>query len=204
MPSSSSFLPTFSDLQPGEVLPNVSEIVDFRAKKRQMAARKGFQSWVSRFSESFDESTRFRDLSDRTLCKLIKGGEISSQPVYDLVMGVHGLGAGSGFHDLEVPSRIEVMDIVIFLLDQFRFEAMRRLGWVEDEPIFHMSLVDVIEQYSSRFAPDRHKTPTLAASHPKFKEFSQAFENDRFAVVRRLIPEVIEVYEQKTGQAPER
>ncbi len=181
----------------------MSEIVDFMSKKRQMAARKGFQSWGSRFSESFDENTRFRDVSDKTLCTLIKGGEISSQPVYDLVMGFQGLGAGSGFHDLEVPDKMEVMDIVIFLLDQFRFEAMRRLGWVEDEPILHMSLVEAIEQFSSHFAADRHRTPMLSVSHPRFEEFSQAFENDRYAVVRRLIPEAIEIYEQKTGEAPD-
>ncbi len=181
----------------------MSEIVDFMSKKRQMAARKGFQSWGSRFSESFDENTRFRDVSDKTLCTLIKGGEISSQPVYDLVMGFQGLGAGSGFHDLEVPDKMEVMDIVIFLLDQFRFEAMRRLGWVEDEPILHMSLVEAIEQFSSHFAADRHRTPMLSVSHPRFEEFSQAYENDRYAVVRRLIPEAIEIYEQKTGEAPD-
>jgi hypothetical protein len=98
---------------------------------------------------------------------------------------------------------MEVMDVVIFLLDQFRFEAMRRLGWVGDEPIFDMSLIEAIEQYPSRFAADRHRTPSLSANHPRFNEFSQAFENDRYAVVRRLIPEAIEAYEQKTEKTPD-
>lgn len=182
----------------------MSEIVDFQSKKRQMAARRGFRSWVSRFSESFDEHTRFRDVSDRTLCTLIKGGDESTRPVYDLVMGFHGLGAGFKFHDLEAADKMEVMDIVIFLLDQFRFEAMRRLGWLEDDPRLDMPLVEAIDEYPSRFVHDRHRTPRLSPDHPGYEEYTRAFENDRYAFVRKLIPDVIEIYERESGGDPVR
>jgi hypothetical protein len=182
----------------------VSEIVDFLAKRREMAARRGFRNWVSRFSEPFDEHTRFRDVSEKTLGALINGGEVSTQPVYDLVMGFLGLGAGYKFDELEVPDKMEVMDMVIFLLDQFRFEAMRRLGWVEDDPAFDMSLVEAIEQYSTSLAAGRHRTPELSATHPSYEEYCRAFGNDRYAAVRRLIPEAIAIYEQKTAEDPDR
>jgi len=182
----------------------VNEVVDFQSKKRQIAARKGFRSWVTRFSESFDEHTRFRDVSDRTLGTLIKGGEESTRPVYDLVMGFQGLGAGFKFHDLEAADKMEVMDIVIFLLDQFRFEAMRRLGWLEDDPILDMPVVEAIHEYPSRFVHDHHRTPKLSSHHPRYEEYTRAFENDRYAIVRKLIPEVIEIYERKTGGDPVR
>jgi hypothetical protein len=181
----------------------VTEIVDFQSKKRQMAAKRGFKSWTSRFSERFDENTRFRDVSDHVLSTLIKGGEVSSLPVYDLVMGIQGLGSGFRFHDLEVSQKMVVMDVAIFLLDQFRFEAMRRLGWLEDDPLLDVPIFDAVEQYATRFAPTRHQAPRLAASHPRFPEYETAFGSDRHAVVRRLIPEAIEIYEQKVGKEPD-
>lgn len=180
----------------------MSEIVDFQAKKRQMAARRGFRSWESRFSEPFDEHTRFRDIGDRTLRTLIKGGEESTRPLYDLVMGFHGLGAGLKFHDLQAADKMEVMDVVIFLLDRFRFEAMRRLGWLEDDPTMDIAIVEAMEEYPSRFVHDRHRTPPLSPDHPGFPEYSKAFENDRHAFVRRLIPDAIAAYEHKTVEDP--
>ncbi|MCU0589054.1 MAG: hypothetical protein MUF52_12995 [Syntrophobacteraceae bacterium] len=182
----------------------MSEIINFEAKKTQMAARRGFKNWPSRFSESFDEHTRFSDVSDRTLRTLIKGGEESTQPVYDLVMGFFGMGSGFRFHDLEAGDKMEVMDVVIFLLDQFRFEAMRRLGWLEDDPTLGLPIVEAIGQYASRFAVDPHRTPRLSAGHPRFDEYTQAFENDRYAFVRRLIPEAIEIYDKKAAEDPSR
>lgn len=182
----------------------MAEIVDFQAKKRQMAAKRGFKSWSSRFSEQFDENTRFRDVGENTLGTLIQGGEVSSLPVYDLVMGIQGLGSGFRFHDLEVPDKMAVMDIAIFLLDQFRFEAMRRLGWLEDAPLFDTPIFDAIEQYTTRFASISHQAPRLSTSHPQFEEYEKAFESDRHAVVRRLIPEALEIYEQKAGKEPDR
>lgn len=182
----------------------MTEIVDFQAKKRQIAARKGFKNWVSRFSESFDENTRFRDVSENTLRNLIRGGEVSTLPVYDLVMGVLGLGSGFKFQELDVSDKMAVMDISLFLLDLFRFEAMRRLEWLEDDPLFDTPIIDAVEQFSTRFAATRHQAPKLLESHPGYAEYIRAYESDRHAVVRRLIPEMLEIYERKSGESPDR
>lgn len=181
----------------------MTEIIDFQVKKRQMTARKGFKNWTSRFSEPFDENTRFRDVSENTLRSLVRGGEVSTLPVYDLVMGVLGLGSGFRFQELAVPDKMTVMDIAMFLLDLFRFEAMRRLGWVVDDPLFDTPIIDAVEQFSDRFAASRHQAPKLLESHPGFAEYSKAYESDRHAVVRRLIPEMLEIYEQRSGKSPD-
>ena len=73
---------------------------------------------------------------------------------------------------------------------------------MEDDPTLHVPIAEAIDQYPSRFAHERHRTPSLSAGHPLFQEYAKAFENDRRAFVRRLIPDAIAAYEQKTGEDP--
>lgn len=168
-------------------------------KKRQMAARKGFHGWTHRFSESYDENTRLEDLSDSTLGALIRGGEDASMPLYELILGVKGLGMGPRFYFMENVDKMAIMDITLFLLDQLRFEAMRRLGWVDDHPTFHVPLMDLVEQFTGRFSSIRHQTPSLSSSHPLYSEYVATFEGDRSSFVRRLIPEVLDVFGTEDG-----
>lgn len=172
-------------------------------KRRQLTAKKGFLGWTHRFSESFDEFTRLEDLSNSTLEILIRGGEESSMPLYEFILGVKGLGMGPRFYFMENPDKMAIMDITLFLLDQLRFEAMRRLGWVEDHPTFHIPLLDLVEQFTGRFSAIRNQTPSLALNHPRYMEYDKCFEGDRSAFVRRLIPEVLEVFGKTDGDASE-
>jgi hypothetical protein len=178
----------------------VAQILEMREKKRQLTAKKGFQGWTRRFTESYDENTRLEDLSDSTLEVLIRGGEESSMPLYELILGVKGLGMGPRFYFMESGDKMAVMDITLFLLDQLRFEAMRRLGWVEDHPTFHAHLVDLVEQFTGRFSAIRNQTPPLSPGHPRYREYAETYEGDRSAFVRRLIPQVLEVFGKDEGE----
>lgn len=175
----------------------MGKLLDLEEERRHLVAKKGFESWTRRFSESFGANTAMGDISDRTLSALIQSGEESAMPLYDLIMGILGLGKGPRFYSLEARQIMLVTDITLFLLDQLRFEAMRRLGWIEDSPTFHIPLLDIVQQFKSRFSAIKHETPPLAKNHRYFKEYEETFEGDRGGFVRKLIPEVIKIFQER-------
>lgn len=178
----------------------VAEILDLEEKRRQLAAKRGFQHWVHRFSESFDARTCCRDISDATLAKLIQGGEEFSPLLYEFIMGVKGWGPGRSFENLESPAKMAVMDIALFMLDQLRFEALHRLGWIEDFYTLQVPFVEMVEEFTDRFAARQHQTPALSPQHPGFTEYQEAFETDRGRFIRKLIPDMIQAYKDKTQE----
>lgn len=175
----------------------MTKILDMAEAKRSLAAKRGFESWLTRFAEPFDQHLCLPDLSNTTLSILIQPGGDSSMIIYELIMGVKGLGKGPRFHFLENEDKMAVMDITLFLLDQLRFEAMRRLGWIEIYPTQTVPLVDLVLEFSQRFALDRHQTPNLSPAHPRYEEYLSTFEGDRAAFIRRLIPEVLQAFDDR-------
>ena len=178
----------------------MAKILDMKEKRQSLTAKRGFEKWSRRFAESFDENTRLMDLDDITLAKLIQPGEESSMAIYEFIMGVRGLGAGARFYFLENLDKMAVMDITLFFLDQLRFEAMRRLGWVEDFPNSRVPMVDLVAEFADRFSADKHRTPELSSTHPRYEEYRQTFAGDRAAFIRRLIPELLEIYQEKLSK----
>lgn len=172
----------------------MAKIVDLMGEKRRIAAKRGFAGWITRFEEHFDETTRPMDLSKPTLARLIRGDDPATAALHELVMAFRGLGPAPRFHYLETPDRMFVTDITLFLLDQFRFEAMNRLGWIETPFSSDIPILDLVEEFPKRFAPIRNQTPALASSHPRFIEYEETFATDRPGFVRRLIPEILRDY----------
>lgn len=175
-------------------------VLDFQKKRRRLVARRAFQNWVRRFSDHFDENTTLAGLSDTTLGFLIRGGEEDLLPIYDFILGVLGWGGGVHFYDLEGSKKMYVMDISLFLLDQLRFESMKRLGWVEDFPTRHIFLLDLVEQYGEHFSSRRHETPFLSPTHPFYGEYEKTFEGDRGLFIRRLIPDALQAYIKRESE----
>ena len=177
----------------------MAEIVNLADRRRSLAAKRGFKGWERRFSRSFDVSTRIEDLSHETLGRLIGGGEESNSLLYDLIMGIKGLGPGLRFHFLAGAEKIGIVDIAVFLLDQLRFEAMRRLGWIDDYPGYHIPLVDLVEGYGVKFSGTGMETPSLSRDHARYGEYRRTFSGDRGVFVRRLIPEAIDAFHDEDG-----
>ena len=95
----------------------MARVLDMNEGKRRLAAKKGFDPWSRRFRTSLDEDTSIRQLDDSVIRYLVQGGEDSAMALYELIMGIRGLGPGTRFHYLDSASKMSVTDITLFLLD---------------------------------------------------------------------------------------
>lgn len=174
----------------------MAEVIQLKSFKRKQAASRGFRSWSKRFGEKLDEQTSLSDLSDETLFFLISPGDQNIFALYELVMGVLDLGTASDFFQLDKAEKMRVIDISIHLLDQFRFECMRRLNWVENTAAQPMSIIDLIERYPLPRLQGPAFIPSLNESHPKYQIFQTLPELERETFIRKQIPEAIEAFER--------
>ena len=172
----------------------MAEVIHLDSFKRKQAAMRGFRSWRRRFKEKLDDQTRLSDLSDKTLLFLISPGDQNIFVLYELVMGVKDLGTASDFFHLDKAEKMEIIDISIYLLDQLRFECMRRLNWMQEDTREQLPIVDLIEQYQvlKRYGPK--SIPPLSESHPKYHIFSSLSELEKETFIRKQIPEAIEEF----------
>jgi hypothetical protein len=162
--------------------------------RRRIVAKKGYDPWRRRFGVPCDENTSVRSLDSAVIKRLARGNEEASSALYELIMGIKGLGNAARFHFLDARSKMGVTDITLFLLDLVRFEVMFRLGWLEDYQYLKIPLLDIVEEFQDKFPETRHNSPVLCSTHPRYKEYCEQFDLDRHSYVRRLIPEAIKVF----------
>jgi hypothetical protein len=172
-------------------------ILELQQQRRRLAAKRGFEAWTRRFSESFAEETCLKHLRDDILRTLIQSEEDSSLLLYGLIMGFMRLGKGAQFYELESRVRLEVIDTALFLLDESRFEVMRRLGWVESSPVCCVPLLDLVLHFSTVYSGMKNQSPQLLQSHPRYREYQEVFEGDRSVFVRKLIPDAIQAFQEE-------
>jgi len=153
--------------------------------------KKGFRNWVSRFGEHFDAGTTLADISIKTLSFLAQAQEKETFYLYDLIMSLNEWGSGFEFNELEPARKMAVIDQYLFLLDQIRFECMRRLGWLESYPGRNTALVDMIVQFESLGPRLQAQLPVLSKGHPRYKEYLALNTFDRESFVRKLIPDLL-------------
>ena len=169
----------------------MAEVIQLESFKRKQAATRGFKSWSKRFGDKLDEQTRLSDLSDNTLLFLISPGDQNIFALYELVMGVKNLGTASDFFHLDKAVKMEVIDISIYLLDQLRFECMRRLDWLESGAGQPLPIVELVVQYPLLKGQGPASIPTLKESHPKSEVYRGLPELEKETFLRKQIPEAI-------------
>ncbi len=174
----------------------MGELIDFQQGRKHLLALKGFQHWRRRYGGCYGEATTVKDLPDDVLYHLIQGENANGGAIEELVWGVLEARATQR-GEPEPGSRMASMDITLFVLDQLRFEAMRRLGWITQHPLADVPLIEMIDLFAERYAATQHWTPPLAESHPRYADYCAAFEGDRDVFLRRMIPELIETFEER-------
>ena len=172
----------------------MAKIIDIQFFRQKQASDRGFKSWRKSFSESFSSDTMLCDLSDATLGELLRTGPETQSLLYDLIMGALGLGAGAKFFYLEGQEKMKILDISLFMLDQIRFECMRRLDWITDFAAEHYSIIDMILDFDTIKSTYLNKAPKVLESNPEYVAYQQIFHGDREMFVRRQIPAAISTF----------
>ncbi len=172
----------------------MDRVVDLDKARLEAAVRRGYRNWRSRFEEDFTESTRVKDLSDATLRILSRGNEEGAFYLYDLIMGLLHLGSGFEIRTLAPEDRLRVMDRYLFLLDRFRFEVMRRLGWVGAFPGEDRSLVELITHYETLAPAIQARVPELNPDHPDYDAFRAVGTLEQESFIRKLIPAALDAF----------
>lgn len=175
----------------------MADVLDMRQQRQRLAASRGFAMWARRFPASYDHTTSVADLSDTVLRALMEGGDDASLLLHELIMGVMKLGKGVHFDSLESPVKLEVIDKALFLLDQLRFEVMRRLNWVRPSSFAAVPMVELIENFTTTYASMKNHTPQLLEHHPRYSEYQKLFEADRAVFIRRLVPDALEAFAEE-------
>ena len=175
----------------------MADIVHLQSYQTKVAEKKGFSAWHKRFGEVFSRKTRLSDLSERTLYFLACPGEENAIAFYELIMGVLGIGEAFKFYYLEQREKMIVMDIHLFLLDQVRFELMRRLGWVNGFPCVKQSILEMVRSFEKMKVRVERKPPELSKSHPDFDAYERASGMDKKVLIRRMFPKAVDAFKKK-------
>ena len=175
----------------------MTKVVDLKSYRIRSQELKTFGAWQKRFSESFNSRTCLADISDQTLFYVSQPGENSSQAFYELIMGTLNLGQPVEFHYLDNRDQMRVVDIHLFLADQFRFEMMRRLGWIQDFEARNYSLMELVQQFDTIKNTCREHPPELARTNSHYEEYEQQTGGDKEVFIRRMLQEALDAFKEK-------
>ena len=169
----------------------MSQVIELKKAKLNVAARRGYRNWGSAFGEKFSVDTRLSDISVETLAYLAQAQDKGTFYLYDLIMNLEGLGSGFEFHELSGHKKMAVIDRYLFILDRIRFECMKRLGWLDSYPGEDLSLVEMVARFEE-IAPALHaRIPTLSKEHPAYETYSSLNSFDQETFIRKLIPKAL-------------
>jgi hypothetical protein len=177
----------------------MSKIVSLESFRNQKAAQKGFSRWRRQFKElpALNEHTRWEDFPDEVIFLLADDEAGSRQLLYDLIMGSLDLGNGLEFESLPSEKLLPLLDVYFLLIDQVRFECMRRLCWVEDIPYGDHPIIALIRDCSRGHYNTLAAAPGLSPGHPAYPEYARLSKPDQGVFVRKAIPEAIRIFKNR-------
>jgi hypothetical protein len=174
--------------------PEMAKIVDLNTYRRRIFLDRAFGPWKKRFKETYDATLQLADLSDKTLLFLARPGDAGTLAFYEIIMGTLGIGTAAEFYTLDKQNQLKVVDIHLFLVDQVRFELMRRLGWVTRFPCQAHTLVGLIQDAERLKTESRGCPPDLSTSHADYATFRNLTALDKESFIRRLLSEALESF----------
>lgn len=186
----------FPDMQNKEI------VVSLYKFKRRKAAQRGFREWRRLFEtfHGFGENTRWSDLPDWLLLYLCEGSPESRLTLYDLLMGVSGLGSGYDFEALPPDTLMPLLDAYFVLMDQVHYECMRRLGWIENSPWAEKPVVDQVRE-AAGISPFMLGVPEMTPQHPAFGITKGRHDFDYGRWLRKHVPKSIHLFAKRITAA---
>jgi len=182
----------------------MGKVIPIGALKDQKAVKRGFREWRKRFPSIpvLDASTCFADLPDGVILFLAEDHENSRRLMYDLIMGACELGSGYEFEALPADKLMPLLDIYFILIDQVRFECMRRLGWIEEISMGEKSIIQTIKDAGQGLHPALLKLPMITSKHPAYEDLFKGQEMDHRALIRKYIPDAVKQFKRKIEDEP--
>lgn len=177
----------------------MAKIVDLKTYRARIFHDRVFGPWKRRFNETYDVSSQLADLSDKTLLFLARPGDAGTLAFYEIIMGTLDLGTAAEFYALDKQDQLKVVDTHLFLVDQTRFELMRRLGWIVRFACQVHPLVKLIQDADRLKTESRGVPPELAPTHPAFTTFRELMVPDKESFIRRLLSEALESFKNRVG-----
>jgi hypothetical protein len=177
----------------------MAKIVDLITYRRRIFLDRAFGPWKKRFNEAYDLTTQLADLSNKTLLYLARPGDAGTLAFYEIIMGTLDLGTAAEFYTLDKQNQLKVVDTHLFLVDQMRFELMRRLGWVTRFPCQFHPLVKLIQDAERLKAESRGRPPELSPSHAAYAMFRDLTALDKESFIRRLLSEALDSFQNQSG-----
>jgi hypothetical protein len=175
----------------------MNKVVDLKQYASNRAVARSKKRWKSLFPEDLTSQTKLGDLSDRTILTLANLGQDVMQAIYDMIMGLLDFDPKLGFDDLTGQDKLRILDASLFLIDQVRWECLRRIGWVSGFAAEEHALVDLVlenEMIKKEFNPC---FPSLNPSHPNYEEFLRRRDIDGEAMIRSMIPAALAAFTQR-------
>jgi hypothetical protein len=181
----------------------MTNIVSLESIRNQKAAKRGFRQWRRKFKNLnfLNENTRWFDLPDEVLFFLADDDSGSRYFLYDLLMGVLDLGSGYEFESLPSEKLLPLLDIYFLLIDQVRFECMRRLGWIEEIPFGDQALIFLIRNYGQGNYNALTAPPKLSSQHPSYPMYARLSKMEQGVFVRKTIPEAIQAFKDQMSKS---
>ncbi|MDY6850888.1 MAG: hypothetical protein SV487_02260 [Thermodesulfobacteriota bacterium] len=176
----------------------MGEVVYIREFTKGRAVRRVKDLWRAYFPEELTGRTRLEDLSLETLLTLARLEQKMMTVVYELIMGILGLGPKSKFQNLSGEPKMKVLDASLFFIDQIRWECLRRLGWAQGFAGEEYTIAELIlncRKIKEEFTPSY---PRLTKTHPNYEDFSRHHGIEGEAMVRSLIPAALAALGQTT------
>ncbi len=170
----------------------MKKVINIEDGRFYIRVKKGFKNWRSRFKENFGPDTRLKNITMPTLAFLAKGKGESIFYIYDLIMNIRELGSAMEFGSLNPNEKMFVIDQYLFLLDQIRFECMKRLEWLKSYPSETYPLPILVRDFEEIVSFLHAKPPLLSPHFPGYKEYKSLSDFDKETFIRRLIPKVLE------------
>jgi coenzyme F420-reducing hydrogenase delta subunit len=170
--------------------------------KLKKAAKRGFREW-SRVFQTIDglhEHTRWSDLPDWVILFLCENSPECRLTVYNLLMNVSGLGSGFEFEILPPEKLMPLMGSYFILVDQVRFECMRRLGWVESIPWESKSIIEQVFESFRVSSPFMLPVPKMTPRHPGYEKIRGTDDLDYVTFLRKHIPDAIRAFRKSQMQ----
>lgn len=171
-----------------------AEVVSLDQVRRDKQARAAFGPWQRRLGYSPTAQASLAELPDPVLHQLAELGHQATLALYDVVLGVRGLGPGERYPDMEARVKLEALDVFLFLADQVRFEVMVRLGWLSAGPLRGRSILEMAKDYRRFQAEASRETLRLTRTYPSYEQVERRMSLEPEAVVRSVIPQALAAF----------